>query len=194
MSNTNTVKTRGRPRKFNRQKGIEICEGLFWKYGYEGLGVAEICSTLKITPTSLYGTFQSKFKLFEEVLQQYTTQYQQGLMKILADSHSVADVFRGVLEFSLAQYTKNETTPGCLLLESSSYSKKSEVLALNKQEITQIEALIFKKLDELNAKNAVELASIIITLLRGLSSEAKAGKSEDDLFVTLEFLCAAFDC
>ena len=194
MTNTLNVSKRGRPRKFDAQKGIQLSKKLFRQYGFDGLGVAKICSTLNITPTSLYGTYKSKFELFSLVLNDYKEDYFSGLKDLLLESDSVADVFRGTLEFSLNYYTKNSDYSGCLLLNTCVQSNDKKVISLAKQKTLEIEYFISQRLAELGAENAEELASVIITLLHGLSSETRAGKSDDDLFVTLEFLCATFDC
>ena len=185
---------RGRPRKFDSQKGIEISKKLFWQYGFDGLGVAKICGTLNITPTSLYCTYKNKFNLFALVLNDYKNDYLVGLIDILKGSESVADVFRGTLEYSLHFYTQKDNPPGCLLLNSCAQSNNKQVLDLSKKEKQELGNIIAQRLSQLGSDNADELSSVIITLLYGFSSEARAGKTSDDLFVTLEFLCATFDC
>lgn len=194
MTDTIPPSKRGRPRKFDRQRGIQTAKSLFWQHGYDGLGVAQLCSTLNITPTSLYGTYKNKFHLYQLALESYKHDYLEGLKSELDNCQNVPELFRSILEFSTRFYTKLPEQKGCMLLDSSNFCKEEKVVMLVSEEVTDLQTEISGKLKELEEDNAEEIASIIVTLLRGLSAEARSGKSEDDLFVTVEFFCATIGC
>ena len=75
MNDTLKNKKRGRPRKFDPEKGIRAARTLFYQDGYTGLGVAKICQSMSITPTSLYAAYQSKYQLFEKVVDEYLDEF-----------------------------------------------------------------------------------------------------------------------
>lgn len=69
------VRTRGRPRAFDRGKALEIALKLFWEHGFEPTSVAELCQAMGINPPSLYAAFGNKAQLFLEAARYYEDRY-----------------------------------------------------------------------------------------------------------------------
>lgn len=188
------TKSRGRPRKFSKENGIKTAKSLFHARGFEGASIADICKKLGVPATSIYSSFGSKFELFCCAVKSDSNQMQDRLDTELQSSQNVEEVFRTCLEFSVQQFTENATTPGCFLLDAALFTRDQEVRSLVIQETQLLQEIISNRLEEIRVISGAEIAASIITLMRGLSNDARMGASQDQLFITSEFYCSAFDC
>lgn len=184
---------RGRPRKFNKEAGIETATLLFNKLGYQGLGVAEICRTLGITATSLYATYGSKFGLFKRVIVAHCDSFIEELMTRMEEADSSESLFRKVLELSVDNFSKDPAQPGSLLLDGAINNADPQVEALIKQKTSEYSNIIKNKLTELGAETPDEFTCFILTLQRGLSSSSRSGISQQELIMTVEFYCSLLE-
>jgi AcrR family transcriptional regulator len=62
---------RGRPRGFDREEALDRAVEVFWREGYDGATVAELCRATGLNPPSLYAAFGDKARLFEAALDRY---------------------------------------------------------------------------------------------------------------------------
>lgn len=62
------ARKRGRPRRLDREVGLEVAARLFWQHGYEGTSIADLTQAMGVTPPSLYATFGSKENLYQQAL------------------------------------------------------------------------------------------------------------------------------
>ncbi|MBA3909195.1 MAG: hypothetical protein C0524_04765 [Rhodobacter sp.] len=61
--------TRGeRPRGFDTDAGLARATRLFWKRGYDAVGVAELAQSIGTNPPSLYAAFGNKRELSERTI------------------------------------------------------------------------------------------------------------------------------
>ena len=97
----------GRPRAFDRDEAILQAMHLFWEYGYESTSLALLKEKIGggITAPSFYAAFGSKEKLFQEVVERYTTTYGQVNLS-LWDQHLPP---RDAIELALRRSAKMQT-------------------------------------------------------------------------------------
>jgi len=62
---------RGRPRGFDRTAALEAAMALFWRHGFTGTSIADLCAAMGIASPSLYAAFGSKQALYAEALARY---------------------------------------------------------------------------------------------------------------------------
>lgn len=114
------VKT-GRPRVFDRDKAIFDAMMLFWEQGFESTSLSQLREVMgNISAGSFYTAFESKEKLFKEVIDLYTSTYGQVMLNL-------TDVLLNpgkAIEMSLRQSAKMQTDRchplGCLTVISAS--------------------------------------------------------------------------
>jgi AcrR family transcriptional regulator len=188
------IKPRGRPRKFSKEDGIKIAKKLFHLSGFEGVSIADICKEIGVPPTSIYSSFGSKFELFNCAIKNDSNQLQDLLDADLQSRQNVEEVFRSCLEFSVQKFTEDANVPGCFLLNAALFTRDEKVKDLVLRETQLLLEVISNRLEEIRVSSASEIASSIITLMRGLSNDARMGASQEQLFITSEFYCSAFDC
>ncbi|MCI1026081.1 helix-turn-helix transcriptional regulator, partial [Pseudomonas putida] len=66
------IKTRGRPRSFDRDQALQQAMQVFWSKGYEGTTMADLCEAIGVKAPSLYSAFGDKDALFREVMEVYS--------------------------------------------------------------------------------------------------------------------------
>lgn len=69
------VRTRGRPRAFDRDAALAKATCLFWSKGYEATSISDLTEAMGIGSPSLYAAFGSKEALYAEALGHYRTSY-----------------------------------------------------------------------------------------------------------------------
>lgn len=193
MNATLNKKPVGRPRKFSVQEGLDIAEKLFHQFGYESVSINDLCSHLKVPPTSIYSAFGSKFALYKNTIELNAKEFIESLEMELNSQHSVAEIFRTALEFSAQQFTRDVERPGSYFLDANLETKDQklhELVSVNTQKLVQS---LTNKLKAIRAPNHNELAKALVTLIRSLSSEVRLQKDPDELFITTEIFCSAFE-
>jgi len=114
---TTAVKlSRGRPRTFDREKGLRNAMELFIARGYDGVSLEDLQKAMgNISPPSFYAAFGSKDALFREVVMLYRQTMGENVMRHLAMS-PVRDGLEGMMRAAVDLFLMNETAPGCLIV------------------------------------------------------------------------------
>lgn len=184
---------RGRPKRFNEDLLLQTVQQMFHRNGYHGTGVADICKQVCITPTSLYNAFGSKQNLFIEAISAYRKDLDTKFADAILQISSPKALFRSVLEFATLLFTEKPENSGCLLFNLCDISANPVMLDAVNGEVQNFEHNLSNNIAQAGATHATDLAKILVTLFRGLSSDAKMGASYEDLIVRIEFFCHAFE-
>lgn len=194
MNDTNIKKGRGRPRKLDSEIGLKISLPLFQKHGFENVSIAELCGALSATPTSLYATYGNKESLFKLVLKRYETHFFKELDRTLGTSENSSDMFRNTMEFALDFYLSENKRTGCLILQGDTFCKHENISQMIMNCQKEVRSKIQNRLTELGSDNPIELTQVLITLMQGMALSSQTDEDEDQLYTSLEFFCAAFEC
>jgi AcrR family transcriptional regulator len=176
-------KRRGGPRTFNRDEAVDIAMHLFWRQGFEGVSLSNLTSAIGIAPPSLYATFGSKAGLYLEALDRYA-----GLPKALNDlghSGSLCEMVKNLLIRAIDAVTDPSGEPGCMI--SSGMLQCGEDHLGLADEVAQRrssmrDTIAFKLEPWLDRDRATSLARYIVTVLQGLSVQARDGASREELY------------
>ena len=63
--------TVGRPRAFDMEKALQKALEVFWRKGYEGASLPDLCEAMGINKPSLYAAFGNKEQLFLKAIELY---------------------------------------------------------------------------------------------------------------------------
>ena len=110
--------TMGRPREFDLNDALDRAIEVFWRNGYEGASVAELCEAMGIRPPSLYAAFENKAGLFRHALDRYLEQragYWDEALEAPTARAMVERLVRGCVDF----LTEEGNPPGCLFVRSA---------------------------------------------------------------------------
>ncbi|MDJ0042922.1 TetR/AcrR family transcriptional regulator [Pantoea allii] len=189
-------KPKGRPRSFNRDRALIRALEIFWRKGFEPASVAELCAAMEINPPSLYAAFGNKAKLFLEAVSYYETVYWKATWERLEEE---PDITRAIDKFFLeaADILLSPSVPcGCMVvLAAINVSQESsdvvEAVSILRQEGKDLfekrlrRAVTEKQLPPDTGTAA--LATVLNTLLEGMSIEAKDGATPESLRETGQY-------
>ncbi|MFX3636639.1 MAG: TetR/AcrR family transcriptional regulator [Candidatus Pristimantibacillus sp.] len=175
----------GRPRAFNRDEAVIAAMLLFWEHGYESTSLAQLRAAMgDISAASFYAAFESKEKLFREVVDRYISTYGQVSESFRDQSMtSKASIEQG-LRRSARMQTERSHPLGCLLILSAvtcpPEQKHIQVMLSKEREKVRgwqkdcIErAIACGELPE--STDISMLVTLFDTFLRGISSQARDG-------------------
>lgn len=186
---SNTKIGRGRPSRLDGAAGAAIAERLFHRHGYDQLGVSTICDSLGVRQPALYRVFGSKAGLFEAALERYAQgPFASFVAEEAARSTSPAELTRNVLLRAAQVYADDPARPGCLALETAYASADEQARQAATALVDRTRAFLTTRFTSLGTQDAAASATAVILAMRGLSSEARAGRSKDDLQGAVEAL------
>lgn len=172
-------KGRGRPRAFDRDKALDRAQALFHAQGYEGVGVAALADAMGVNPPSLYAAFGSKAGLFGDVLDRYA----RAALPVdvhLADGADPVAALTALLREAAVIYTADPQAPGCLVLEGARGADADAALrarAWRQASAARVRAFVALK----HPDKADVVADFMVTIMSGLSADARAGQGADRL-------------
>lgn len=195
-SEVSSEKPKGRPRSFDRDRALIRALDIFWRKGFEPASVAELCAAMEINPPSLYSAFGNKAKLFMEAVSYYERVYWKSTWERLEEE---PDITRAIDNFfsEAAEILLSPSAPcGCMVvLAAINVSQESadvvEAVSVLRQEGKD---LFEKRLRRAVTENQLPsdtdtaaLATVLNTLLEGMSIEAKDGATLESLSATGQF-------
>ena len=183
MDATKEPRSRGRPRRFDREEAVATAQQLFHARGYDAVSVAELTEALGINPPSFYAAFGSKAGLYSQILERWAGTGAIPLVDILRPDRSVADALAAVLEEAARRYAANPDAAGCLVIEGTR-CKDPEAREAARAASQAGERLIRDYIADRHPEEAVPVTDFVSTTLSGLSAKARDGHGLDRLLAT----------
>lgn len=172
-------KVRGRPRAFDRDAALDQAQALFHAQGYDGVGVAALAQAMGVNPPSLYAAFGSKAALFDEVLGRYA---RNGLPidALLAPGAEPAAALGALLREAARIYAADPRTAGCMVLEGARGADADAACCARNWKAASAQR-VRDFLIPTHADKAQVVADYMVTVMSGLSADARAGTPTDRL-------------
>lgn len=192
MNTTKTIRTRGRPRRFDREEAIATAQQLFHARGYDAVSVAEVTEALGINPPSFYAAFGNKAGLYARILERWAGTGAIPLHDILRPDRPVAESLSAVLEDAARRYAANPDAAGCLVIEGTRCNDpeaREAATAFNRAG----ERLIRDYIAGRHPEKAAQMADFVSTTLSGLSAKARQGHDLDRLLATAKLASLAIE-
>lgn len=98
-----------RPRDFDEDSALDAAMLLFWRKGFTGSSVRDLCEAMKLQPGSFYGAFTNKDECFRRALEKYLSR--QELPKT-PDPDAIRAWFDAIIDPA-------REPKGCLLVNSA---------------------------------------------------------------------------
>lgn len=183
-------KPKGRPRSFDREQALKKALDLFWRKGFEPASVAELCSAMEINPPSLYSAFGNKARLFIEAVNYYERVYWQATWARLEETQEITEAIDRFFSEAADILLSPSAPCGCMVVlaainvsaESADVVKAVSVLRQEGKDLFEKRLAKAVQEKQLPAKtNTAALATVLNTLLEGMSIEAKDGASIESL-------------
>lgn len=179
----------GRPRAFDPNAALDAALSVFWERGYEGASLGDLTKAMGINKPSLYSAFGDKADLFRKAVNRYMARQALLWEQAFQEPTARRSVER-ILTMVADSLTSGRNPRGCLLVQSAlTCSEESEgikrELALKRAEGDSLLQNRFARAqaDGEIASNVdiVALSRFYSTVLRGMSVEASAGATRNDL-------------
>lgn len=192
---------RGRPRRFDRDAALRTAMRLFWEHGYEGTSLSVLTSAMGITPTSLYAAFGSKESLFREAVEAYNAAEGSPTGEAMR-SPTARGAVEEMLRANADAYVDPDTPPGCMVVLSGinlseGHEAVGDYLAeLRRQDRAAVRARIVQGVEDgdLPAEaDADALADYAMTVLHGLSVQARDGAGRESVHAVIDAAMAGWD-
>ena len=181
MIDTKHTVSRGRPRGFDPDRGVEVAAELFAARGYDTVGIKELTDAIGIRAPSFYAAYGSKAGLLARVLSHYVQTDGGFLDDVLAAGgppHVVADrLFARAAE----TYANAAGQGGCLVMESTRNCGDAEACTLMRDAQRATRDRIRDWIASEAPARAEMLADYVMAGLAGLSQRARAGTNSADL-------------
>lgn len=180
---TNTVRSPGRPRRFDPEQAIAIAQRLFHTHGFDAVSVADLTEAFGINPPSFYAAFGSKMGLYKRVLDRYASTGAIPFADVLRDDRPVGESLAELLQEAARRYTMDVQARGCMVVQGTQSSDQQARVAacvFHDAAETMIEAYIAARYPT----EARRFTDYVSAAMAGLSAKARGGMSGDRLAET----------
>lgn len=106
-----------RAKSFDRGDALEKALDVFWKHGYQGVGLTKLLRDMGIARQSLYDTFGSKRELFIRTIEHYRDTRLSAALALLARDGSQIRNVKDVVRF-FEQLALDKRARGCFVANS----------------------------------------------------------------------------
>lgn len=192
---------RGRPKCFNEQHALQQAMLLFWEFGYEATSISDLTTALGITAPSLYSAFGDKAELFHRCLAHYLEHESCAMAQIFNRAKTAQIALEIYLHESVKSLIQVDKPTGCMLVMatmncSSQNNAIQKDLLIKRQ---QIKETILNRLiqgqqqgDLIESADVVAMADFYLTVLQGLSLQARDGLQYPQLMKVVEHALKAW--
>lgn len=166
---------------------------LFWRYGFEGVSIAQLTGALGIAPASLYAAFGSKADLYKEALELYLRRVTVQATYALESDRPICETVAELLKSAVLSVTDDEAgIRGCMIsLSMLFHAPDNAALAdhverLRRQWQERIASRLQRAIDagELpTSPGADAWARYLVSLMQGMGIQARDGASREALMV-----------
>jgi AcrR family transcriptional regulator len=187
------ARARGRPRSFDREVALDRAMQVFWRQGYEATSINDLTKAMDINPPSLYAAFGDKEKLFLEAVERYGCGPGGAGNDILCGEPTARGAVERLLEKAAHEFTNRSHPPGCMMVAAAttctaaSDHLQSSLADRRASSEAALRARIERGIEEGELPAGVDaraLARFYVTVLQGMSLQARDGASRKSLLAT----------
>lgn len=177
------MRTRGRPRGFDRDSALLAATRLFWARGYDGTSLSDLTAAMGISPSSFYAAFGDKKTLFAEAIQSYMQRY-TAIYVAATECATPQETVERVLRDSADEFTDPDRPMSCLVVSAAIQGGTDTIDVRRTLEDHQrtLSGLLTERFNRDRAAgglpNGVDTALLsdwVRTLWEGLSNQSNAG-------------------
>ena len=182
---------RGRPRAFDIEKALDAALAVFWRDGFQTASLSSLTEAMGISKPSLYATFGDKTALYLAALDRYSSLGASNKQALDAEPEAKKAITDFLLQV-VDGLTDPATPCGCFVVTGTAAcgaegipSEIENALIMAAQGTEHMLKIRFQRAQDEgqlpSEMNTDTLAAYFVTLIRGLSMQAKAGASRADL-------------
>ncbi len=187
-----TARSRGRPRRFDRDAALATATRLFWLKGYAATSVSDLTEAMGIGSPSLYAAFGSKEELYAHALRYYAEHYEGLVWHNFRVAPTAREAVAALLMDSARALTGScsQNDPlGCMVtlsaVGSEGHAELGEwVRAARALATTRVEERLARAVAEGELPTDTEIpgfARLFVAVQHGMSIMARDGASRTEL-------------
>jgi AcrR family transcriptional regulator len=174
----------------------------FWRHGYEGTSITDLTAAMGINSPSLYAAFGSKEQLFREAVAVYDATEGAATTRALADEPTARRSVEAMLRDNVEAYADPATPNGCMIVLAATVGAVAnagvrDLLADNRhQSLKAVAERIERGIEDGDVPpgtDAEAVAGLYVTVLQGLSIQARDGASRHALHAVVDGAMAVWD-
>ena len=176
----------GRPRKFDIDTAYNSALQLFWAQGYEATSLDQLVSTMGLSKSSFYQTFESKNSLFQNCLLHYGELLVTDATKGLMETSSPIEFIHNALIQNAKEARNPNEKKGCFIMNTivEFAQRDPKISKIVTAHLTAMKKVFTQAISSAQAHgdistqaSPIELADYLITTIIGLKTLVKSGAS-----------------
>jgi len=184
------VRSRGRPRGFDRDAAIDAAMLLFWEHGYATTTLSALTTALGIAPASLYAAFGSKDGLFYEAIARYSERHGGFDRAMIEAAPSARALIGAMLDGAARAYTTPGLPRGCMVISAAlnCSPEAADVERALRERRRANEHHLAARLARARAEGELSasadpavIAKTVATVIQGMSVQARDGAERAEL-------------
>jgi len=192
---------KGRTRGFDREVALEVAMQLFWRRGFVGTSVADLCTAMGITSPSMYAAFGNKEALYQASLEHFSKTRGLPIWLKVMEAKTARETVETLFTCTVNAYTDHNQPLGCMstlaivtqdespkLAELVKAGRESTYQMLNEKFQAAVAAGEFRP-----DTDVASLARVYLTMLQGISIQARDGASRDALLAMVTAMMAGWN-
>ncbi|WP_190821445.1 TetR/AcrR family transcriptional regulator [Saccharopolyspora pogona] len=193
---------RGRPRSFDREAALRTAMELFWERGYEATSLSDLTGAMGISSPSLYAAFGSKEDLFREAVGLYNGADEAVGERSLQRQPTARRAIEAMLRDNADAYVDPSTPRGCMVVLAATNctpqnARIRDYLAeCRRDDFRAVRARLDRGITDGDVPPGADLetiSSFYLTVLQGLSIQARDGSSRETMHAVIDCAMLAWD-
>jgi AcrR family transcriptional regulator len=174
---------------------------VFWRQGYESTSLSDLTAAMGINPPSLYAAFGDKERLFFESIERYLKGFGSSPIQYFDEQPTARTAIEGFLKGVARELTSHSHPPGCMVVSAAlscsddSVHVQAKLAVYRKMAQSRIQGRIEKGMSEGEISpdtDAHLLARFFVTVIQGMTVQARDGASREDLEAVVDVAMVAW--
>ena len=179
----------GPTKHFDPSERLDRAVNAFWKNGFDGIGMQDLCKAMDLFPGSLYGTYGDKRQLFSQAVERYIEATSTEAIAILEHTPSGMEAIREYFARLIDGIIEGQRRWGCLITNTIVELAQREPAIKRKLDshLTRMERAFASAIDrarragEIPRETPLERAAFLVCVVEGMNVLAKMKPSSEKL-------------
>lgn len=174
---------------FDPEERLDRAVNAFWKSGFDGLSIQQLCKAMGLFPGSVYGTYGDKRQLFIQAVDRYIATHSAEAVEILGQEASGLTALRNYFDRLIDGMIGGNRRWGCLITNTIVELAQREPAIRAKTDIhlTRLEMAFAgaiaraRQSGEIPRDTSLDNAAFLVCVVQGLNVLAKTRPSRQKL-------------
>jgi TetR/AcrR family transcriptional regulator, transcriptional repressor for nem operon len=171
----------GPTKQFDPSERLDRAVNAFWKNGFDGIGMQDLCKAMDLFPGSLYGTYGDKRQLFAQAVERYMESSSTEAIEILENTPSGLKAIQEYFARLIDGIIEGQRRWGCLITNTIVELAQKEPAIKRKLDnhLTRMEQAFASAIDrarragEIPRETPLERAAFLVCVVEGMNVLAK---------------------